>query len=116
MTKIEVFIQDDLMRHGTGIFIYKVDELTGKVLKAKKMDIVFEDVDSYDGLEMEPSLHFRYREGQEFLNGLSQALINSGFRDKTISQDGEIRRMNEHLEDMRKIAFKFIDTTTNEKL
>jgi len=112
--KIEVFIQDDLMRHGTGIFIYKVDESTGKALKAKKMDIIFEDIDEAE--EMQPSLSFKYREGQEFLNGLSQALINSGYRDKSISKDGEIKRMNDHLEDMRKIAFKFIDTTTNEKL
>lgn len=107
MNEIEIHIQDDFGRRSTEIFIYMKNEATGKMLKAKKMDLVFGEM--LEGEYIEPSLIFKYGEGQEFLHKLAQALITSGYRDKAISKDGEIKRMTDHLEDMRKIAFKFID-------
>ena len=107
--KIEVSILEDLLSRSVKIYIHQIDESTGKVFIAKKMDFIFEELE--ENVINEPSLHLKLQEGRNFLNNLSQALINSGFRDKSISKDGEIKRMTDHLEDMRKIAFKFIDKT-----
>jgi len=57
------------------------------------------------GEMLEPTFMFPSYEGNEFLQELSSALVASGFRDKTISKDGEIKRMENHLEDLRSIVY-----------
>jgi len=57
------------------------------------------------GEMLDPTFMFPSYEGNEFLQELSSALVASGFRDKAISKDGEIKRMEDHLQDMRRLVF-----------
>ncbi len=55
---------------------------------------------------IEPTFQFADTVGDGFLAALSEALIEAGYRDKAVSKDGEIMRMENHLNDMRKLVFK----------
>ncbi len=110
---IKVIICDNLPTLETYIYIMDFDEKTGeqKIAKSIKLDFY-----SYNEEEiMKPTLSFKRHQGNQFLSELSSALIASGYRDKVSDKDGEIKRMNNHLEDMRQIAFKFINNDKKNK-
>jgi len=90
-----------------GLQIYITDQKDGKTFLAEPINLTFKEVDPLHSSEA--TLQLGVYQGDELLNELAQALIDAGFRDKAISKDGEINRMESHLEDMRKIAFKFVD-------
>jgi hypothetical protein len=80
---------------------YIVDELAdGRRLVVEPMDMVFSEPEEDHVLE--PSLRFSGYQSEEFLKGLSQALIELGYRDK--SSEGELKATKVHLEDMRSLV------------
>lgn len=108
--KFEIIIDKNYARMSTDIFIYSKDEQNKILTIIEPITLVQRTLQQVDiGERMEPTLSFRRFEGEDFLNALAQALIDAGYRDKAVSKDGEIKRLESHLEDMRKISFKFID-------
>jgi len=107
--KFEVFIDRNYARRSTDIFIYSKDEIRQTITVLKPVEMIMEKMDESDPRSIEPSISFKDFQGDNFLQAFSEALIKCGYRDQTISKDGEIRRIENHLEDMRKITFKFID-------
>jgi hypothetical protein len=77
---------------------------TWEATKLENMGMVFELVDDPMVYRV-PLLRMDHFIGTDFLQKLSQGLIEAGFRDKVTSKDGEINRMEAHLGDMRKLLF-----------
>jgi hypothetical protein len=105
-----IHIERQVHRSSYEIYIL-IDYPDGSIARVKPISLDFERIlEPVDPSKVyEPSLEFPYKEGESFIKALAFALTESGFRDKTISQEGEIKRMNQHLEDMREISFKFIN-------
>ena len=114
MHEFEIHIDRDRARLGLNIFIFAKDKISGKMFKIEPIDLKLTEIDG-DGSYNEPTFHFSvlYGDGDSFLKAFAQALTASGYRDQTIAQDGEIKRLESHLEDMRKISFKFIEDKPN---
>ncbi len=104
---IKVYLNQPLGFIGLDIYIVDEDPENGTYRVAEPMELKFKNVD-LAGVDR-PTLHLGRLDGPQFLSALSEALINAGFRDKAVSKDGEIKRMENHLADMQKIAFKFIN-------
>lgn len=103
---IQVVIQHEAQYPQVGIYIRNVDEKNGKVSYAIPSTIIFREVSDKDiGSIIEPTFKFSYFEGTQFLQALAQALVDAGFRDAVVSKDGEIRRIENHLNDMRRLVF-----------
>ena len=89
----------------TNVYIidYNIDQKIKSV--AQPVDLVWKDMPVGGIDKIEPTLVLPDYKG-DFLGALSQALIENGYRDKAVSKDGEIIRMESHIIDLRKIAFK----------
>lgn len=87
------------------IDIFFVEEREGKTFMAKQMDMVFEEIDP--SREVQGATLQVHRDiGHQFLQGLSTALNEAGYRDSTTeSFKSELNATKFHLEDMRKIVF-----------
>jgi len=110
----EVHIGLDLAFGGLRLFIVDKDPVSERITAyAKPMTIEFEPVEFGKEFEIrKPTLKLEHHRGRELLEALSKALVETGFRDKAVSKDGEIKRMENHLEDMRKIVFdETVDVT-----
>jgi hypothetical protein len=100
---IKIYIRQEDHIGQTSLYIF--DELEdGRRLVVKPMDMVFSECD--EAKIIEPSLKFSRLRGSNFLSELSNALIESGYRDRIVDTKGEIKRIENHLEDMRKLVFK----------
>lgn len=107
--KFEVIIDRNFARHSTDVFIYSKDEVRQTITVLEPVEMIMKTMGNSDCMEIKPSLSFNDFQGDNFLEAFSEALIKCGYRDKSISKDGEIKRLESHLEDMRKISFKFIE-------
>ncbi len=100
---IKVAIDYDPSIRGTRIWI--VDEkpdgeyaFLPTVLSVKKLE-------SFE--ELEPTFVFSRRDGHEFLQELSQALVRAGFKPSELeASNKEVAAIKYHLEDMRMFAMK----------
>jgi hypothetical protein len=105
---LKVYIEDHLMTHKVNIWI--IDERPeGPSFRVKPMKLIMESILD-DGSYMEPSLQLERRLGQQFLTELASALILSGYRDKTDDNKAEVKRLENHLQDMQKVAFGSLET------
>jgi hypothetical protein len=86
------------------IWIFDDDLERGKLRAAKPVKLEFEE--RQENSFVEPTFKFDRNTGHSFLSELSEALINAGYRDKAISKTDEIKRIENHLEDMRQLIFK----------
>lgn len=85
--------------------IYFVDELVdGRRLTAKPINLEY--VEEPYGSFVEPTMTFNYRDGNSFLQELASALIAAGYRDKATDTTAEVKRLENHLQDMRALVFK----------
>lgn len=88
-----------------GLRLYLTGEQSGSRYSAAPVDVVMELVkDPF--VSLEPFMKFGYYESTNVLTAFSNGLIEAGFRDKVINHAPEINRLEKHLDDMRKIAFK----------
>ena len=101
---MEIFIDKNIMEGNYKIYIIDRD----KKAYIKQTEIIFQTMNK-TGDQIEPAFVFNWEEGEKFLQALVQALIDSGFRDKAFDKDRELKRIDKHLEDMRKIVFKKLD-------
>ena len=105
MNDIEIFIQRNVPRGTTEMFIISKGDSPKNRKLAKPMKLEFAPYKEGCG-PFEPSITIPDEiDAPGFLRALSEALIAAGYRDKAISKDGEINRIEKHLEDMRNIAF-----------
>lgn len=100
---VKIYIQQSNISRETSIYIFD-GHPDGKRELAKPIDLVFEPVNEAE--VMEPTLSIRGYPGNNFLQELSNALIEAGFRDKQVNNSGEIKRLENHLDDMRRIVFE----------
>ena len=87
------------------IYIVETDANDRIIKQAKPVDIKMEDIPD-EMIELTPTFKFPLSKGTSFLEGLSKALQEIGFRDKTSDRDGEIKRLEAHLDDMRTLVFR----------
>lgn len=87
------------------IYIVETDANDRIIKQAKPLDIQMEDIPE-EMIELTPTFKFPLTRGAAFLEGLSKALQEIGFRDRVSNRDGEIKRLENHLEDMRTLVFK----------
>lgn len=106
MKEFEFFIDKNFSKRSLDIYGYAKKE-NGQVFKIEPMNIVLSTVEI--GEKVDPCISVGYMDADAFLNALSNALIKSGYKDNSTSKDGEIKRIEEHLKDMREITFKFIN-------
>ncbi len=100
---IEIRIWKDPGFGGTNIYIVDKKE-NGEMYLAKPVEFKFDFVP--EGTQYpEPTLKFAANFGNNFLNSMAEELVRAGYRDKAVSKDGEIKRMESHLADMRTLAF-----------
>lgn len=101
---MEVRIYQDMLSLTTSIAFLKKDH-NGNDLIAKPMELVFEPLDETQ--HVEPTLKLDRREANEFLQELSTALNEAGYRSTSIEgYKSEIAATNRHLDDMRKLVFE----------
>lgn len=103
----EIFIDRNNMRRQLDVYIYAKNG-EGKVFKASPREIVFSEIED-PALTVDPAFSLNYLDADNFLSALYKALVTSGFDDKFGETTKEIKRIENHLEDMRKISFKFLD-------
>lgn len=101
--QLKVHIEHDASLRGTAIYLYGEDN---------KGRFVIEPVTlvarHYSEGEMlgSPTFVFGSRDGEEFLQALSQALVRIGFKPDELKQSNEqVVAIKYHLEDMRKLVF-----------
>lgn len=101
---IKIYIRQSDISRETNIYIFDEHPDWRRSL-AKPIELVFEP-DEGGGKVVEPTLSIRDYPGNNFLQELSNALIEAGFRDKVMDNSGEIKRLENHLDDMRRIVFE----------
>jgi hypothetical protein len=94
-------------RFGINIWIY--DEKDGYREIWEPIPIVVRKTPLDSCEYIEPT--FKLDEGTDFLQALSEALIEAGYRDKAVSKDGEISRLESHVSDLRIMLFKKLGIT-----
>lgn len=100
---IKVSIDYDPDIRGTRVWI--VDEKPDGLHVFKALG--FEDKLLSYAEEPEPTFIFGRREGFEFLQELSSALVRAGFKpDELEASNKQVSAMTYHLEDMRRLVFK----------
>ena len=100
---IKVSIDYDPSIRGTRISI--VDEKPDGLHVFKALGM--EDKLVSEAEDFEPTFVFGRREGHEFLQELSSALVRAGFKsDELEASNKQVSAMNYHLEDMRRLVFK----------
>ena len=100
---IKIFIRNEPAYGTTDLFIFDERE-NGKRFISNPMELHFKPYE--EGTIAEPTLRFPSFMGNGFLSELSNALIEAGYRDKIIDPKSEIKRLENHLEDMRQLVFK----------
>jgi hypothetical protein len=100
---LKVYIQTHEF-NSINVWICDDDYEKGKLTVAKPVKLEF--VKRPENAAVEPTLKFDRNTGHSFLSELAEALINAGYRDKAISKTDEIKRIENHLEDMRQLVFK----------
>jgi hypothetical protein len=101
---IKVYIETNRSWASTDIYIVDEDESGKKRMLAAPCSLVFSEFDP--AKIVQPTFRFSHYEGAAFLKEMANALIESGFRDKAADKNGEVLRMEAHLQDLRKIVFK----------
>ena len=100
---IEVSIDYDPRIRGTRIWIVQEKADGFHAFRA----IGFEDRIVSPSEELEPTFVFGRREGHEFLQELSDALVRAGFKpDEIEASSKQVAAIKNHLEDMRTLVFK----------
>lgn len=76
----------------------------GNVFKTvKPVELVQTPEENFGRLILEPTMQLKLSEAQSLLD----ALLDAGMRPTNLSNpSGEIQRINDHLQDMRKLVFK----------
>lgn len=100
---IKIFIRQEVAFNRTELYIFDEKE-NGERHLAQPFDLTFQPWDDYS--VPKPSLVLNGKRGSQFLTELAKALIESGYRDKAVDVRGEIKRMEDHLADMRKLVFR----------
>lgn len=100
----DIQIERDILRRCTNLYIganeYKANKFWQINLKMEKVEV--------DSLEVpRPSLVLPKDDAVSFLEAMAQALRSAGYDVlKPADVSGELKRINDHLQDMRAIAFK----------
>ncbi len=108
------------MREGWNVIIRHDEELAGTSIwliekRADGSEVVVQPVDltmthnlePYEALPPEPTLKFNRNTGNQFLQGLAEALVDAGFRPKVLDTTSkELEAIKYHLEDMRTLVMQ----------
>lgn len=86
--------------HGVELYIGQIDRNTGRTALATNIEFKMLDGGEY----VPPVLTLKLDEAQEFIDQLWE----QGFRPSSLS-NSDLSAQKKHLEDMRKIAFKFLE-------
>lgn len=100
---IRISIDFDPTIRGTRIWV--VDERQDGLYAYKPTEFLIEKID--EAVEVAPTFIFNRRDGHDFLQEFSQALVRAGFKpDELKAMDKEVNAIKYHLEDMRGLVFK----------
>jgi len=104
----DVHITMDYGYGGLRLYIIDRDPGSGKIMAfAKPIELEFEaTTPGTEAMLREPTLKLDYYRGEELLQAIAKALVGAGFRDKAVSKDGEVKRMEDHLTDLRRLVFE----------
>lgn len=100
---ITIHIEQSMAYSGTRIWICKEHKNEPPEV-AEPIELKFKKTEY--GAFNEPTLTFNRYEGTQFLEEFAKALISAGFRDKATDNSGEIKRLEDHNNDLKKIVFK----------
>lgn len=100
--KFEFHIDNNPSRRDFEFYAVNIDK--HGIKQAKRIE--FESVES--GYFVEPFLEIAYSD-EGALQSLFDQLWNIGLRPKGYDDQGAVKATKDHLEDMRKIAFKFLE-------
>jgi hypothetical protein len=104
---ISVEVRHDPMLDGTKIYIVRYDPVLRTQSIAAPVSLDFQEISENMQLP-EPTFKFRREEGYQFLQSLSNALTEIGFRPNEIeSANRELAAVKYHLEDMRRLIPQF---------
>ncbi len=102
--ELKVRIEHDPRFRGTAIYFYGTDKDGEFVVEPLTLSMKHYTVGERLN---QPTLMLNSRDGEPFLQALSQALVQSGFKpDELKSKDLEVSAIKYHLEDMRSLALK----------
>ena len=88
-----------------GLRVWIIDERGSDSFVARPTELRFEKTDPT--LQIEPTFVFDRFKGEEFLQGLAEALVQAGFKPNEIrAHDKQVEAIKYHLEDMRKLALR----------
>jgi hypothetical protein len=99
---IKIYIHNDEVLGYTNLYIVE-ESKPGLRRIAKPLTLEFEPLK--EAQIHSPTLVLP-SEGNSFLSELSEALIKAGYRDNPVDNTGEIKRLENHLSDLRSIIFK----------
>lgn len=100
---MKVFIDYDAPFAGMAIFFYE-DRPDGRYIVLPS-ELNFKKL--VPGENLEPTYRLDHSKGEEFLQSLSNALVEAGFKpDEIKAGNKEVEALRYHLEDMRKLVFK----------
>lgn len=100
--EILIIAERSMASNATNIFVGQLDNNTHKLSRGK---VVFEPEE--EGVRFEPTLSFKYRDDPR-LQQFMDSLWNCGVRPTEIGTAGQLAATQNHLNDMRTIAFKFL--------
>ena len=101
--KLEFYFKQSEWSAETNVYIVLTDH-NGERRLAKTMDLVFEPI--LENKSNYPSLKFSNEMSIGFFPALVDGLAKAGYKYES-SDAGEIKAMRVHLEDMRKLVFKY---------
>ena len=100
---MKVAIRFDPEFQGLAIYMYGEDKNGSYIVKPFDIEIEHRD---FRGEIVEPTMRLNETDGREFLNGLVNALVEAGFKpDEIQAHDKEVKALNYHLKDMRRLVF-----------
>lgn len=102
---MKIIFREDFSRGGYSLWI--IERRNDSNYCAKPIELMFEEKGNGAWQLPEPTLRFDDESmSNQFLQGLSNALTEIGFRPNTDRQAGELEGTKKHLEDMRKLVFE----------
>jgi len=102
---IKVKIEYDHAIAGMSLWIYDEDA-DGRITIVEPINLTLRKEYEPGVIAPEPTIRFGRSDGNDFLNGLCNALVEAGFKpDEIKSHNKETEAIKYHLEDMRKLVF-----------
>lgn len=101
---IQVYVERNFFQHKINIWIQDETQDGVGICRPIKLIMDFHSNDTLGALS-EPTITFHFKQGEEFLESFAKALVKSGYKAQ-IDESGEIKRMENHIYDLQRIAFE----------